>query len=342
MAHLVKRVKGMKVTWFIRDHDAASGRRPEKSTGTGDKRKAHAKLVQYEVRKLAGVRSAERAEKRGLRLTEFERIYSDYRMTAHKAVKTLGVDRYAFGYLLEIWGNMAIRLVTPWMVRDLRDNLMGRLRPASVNMILRAAKTAFFWAAEGSARRYLEANPFKQKGLMVPMGDTGAPLCLTEAERSALLTAVEGTDFGRMVKFLLLTGCRRNEALHLAWADLDLEHHQIVFWKTKTKRPRQIPISLELMQTVAELDRRQERPFPFKPEWVTRQFKRVARRAGMREEIHLHCLRHTAASDLVRAGVHPMQIQKFLGHSDLRVTAIYTHILPEDLREAAEQLTCCK
>jgi integrase/recombinase XerD len=50
--------------------------------------------------------------------------------------------------------------------------------------------------------------------------------------------------------------------------------------------------------------------------------------------------RHTAASDLVRAGVHPMQIQKLLGHSSLEIIQIYTHILPEDLRDAAEKLTC--
>ncbi|TKJ41162.1 hypothetical protein CEE37_05710 [candidate division LCP-89 bacterium B3_LCP] len=73
---------------------------------------------------------------------------------------------------------------------------------------------------------------------------------------------------------------------------------------------------------------------------MTRQFKRYLVKSGIEKDLHLHNLRHTAASDLVRNGVHLTKIQKFLGHSSVKVTEIYTHVLPEDLREVAEALTC--
>ncbi|MBU0519878.1 tyrosine-type recombinase/integrase [bacterium] len=56
--------------------------------------------------------------------------------------------------------------------------------------------------------------------------------------------------------------------------------------------------------------------------------------------MHLHCLRHTCASDLVRAGVHLSKVKQYLGHQNIQTTSIYTHVTTEDLREVSEVLTC--
>ena len=94
------------------------------------------------------------------------------------------------------------------------------------------------------------------------------------------------------------------------------------------------------MQIILQLDRSRSRPFDYGPDWVSRLFKRYLVKSGIQKDLHLHCLRHTAASDLVRQGVHLRKIQKFLGHSSLKMTEIYTHVLPEDLREVADALSC--
>jgi site-specific recombinase XerD len=53
----------------------------------------------------------------------------------------------------------------------------------------------------------------------------------------------------------------------------------------------------------------------------------------------VHALRHSFASRLARNGVGLAQAQRLLGHSDPKLTAsIYTHLEPEDLREAVEGL----
>ena len=43
---------------------------------------------------------------------------------------------------------------------------------------------------------------------------------------------------------------------------------------------------------------------------------------------------------MVRQGVHLVKIARLLGHTSTKTTEIYSHVLPEDLREAAEVLSC--
>jgi integrase/recombinase XerD len=94
------------------------------------------------------------------------------------------------------------------------------------------------------------------------------------------------------------------------------------------------------MQIILALDSSRAKSFNFSACWVAHLFKHYLRKVGITRDLQLHSLRHTEASDLVRAGVHLIQIQKFLGQSSVKVTEIYTHVLPEDLRDVAEALTC--
>jgi integrase len=55
--------------------------------------------------------------------------------------------------------------------------------------------------------------------------------------------------------------------------------------------------------------------------------------------VHLHTLRHSAASFLLAAGTHTKVVQEHLGHSSYAITAdIYSHVGPAQQREAADRL----
>lgn len=55
--------------------------------------------------------------------------------------------------------------------------------------------------------------------------------------------------------------------------------------------------------------------------------------------MRFHDLRHSAATILLVAGVHPKVVQERLGHSTITMTMdIYSHVLPSMQQEVAEKI----
>ena len=70
---------------------------------------------------------------------------------------------------------------------------------------------------------------------------------------------------------------------------------------------------------------------------VGRQFERAVKTAKI-VDFHFHDLRHSAATRMADAGADPFTLAAILGHSDIRMTARYTHATDEAKRRAVEKL----
>ena len=59
--------------------------------------------------------------------------------------------------------------------------------------------------------------------------------------------------------------------------------------------------------------------------------KNVAIKAGLEKNIHLHTLRHSFATDLLRNNINIVYAKELLGHASIQVTMTYAHVVNEDL-----------
>jgi len=195
---------------------------------------------------------------------------------------------------------------------------------------------------------------------------------LSPEEATRFLEAAQETDYYVYFATLLYTGLRRGELLALRWRNLDLAKATLTVVETayklgngdyiikepKTAQSRRSvilsPALVELFKAYwidQELLRIQLgvslnaddfvfiRPdgSPINPNAVTLAFRRIIQKAGLRN-LRIHDLRHTHATLMLKAGVHPKVVSERLGHASIGITLdIYSHVLPGIQEEAAEK-----
>jgi site-specific recombinase XerD len=164
---------------------------------------------------------------------------------------------------------------------------------------------------------------------------------LSESEEDRLLAAFEREDTRRFVEFLLDTGCRYSEPIRLEWDDIDHTRRRIMIWKSKTGRPRPIPLTdrayAALMWTKAQ---GWERPWSrivyrsFMTRWHVARVK-----AGLGPDVIPYVCRHTCCTRLVLGGLDPFRLKNWMGHADISTTDRYFQMNADDLQQGAAILS---
>jgi integrase len=194
---------------------------------------------------------------------------------------------------------------------------------------------------------------------------------LSQEEVSRFLDVARDTDYYVYFATLLYTGLRRGELLALRWRNLDLNRGKLSVVETayrlgsgeyrikepKTPQSRRtviLPSSLIELFKVYRFDQELLRiqlgislnaddfvfirpdGSPINPNAISLAFRRIIKRAGLRD-IRIHDLRHTHATLMLKAGIHPKVVSERLGHANIGITLdIYSHVLP-GLQEAAAE-----
>lgn len=170
---------------------------------------------------------------------------------------------------------------------------------------------------------------------------------LTRPEAQALLAAPDrSTALGRrdhlLLSLAIQTGLRVSELTALTWNDLALGVGAHVLCNGKGRKQRCTPLT-KSVAALADDWARETQPAPTDPVFVSRLGGRLGRHAVadllnkyattaattcptlVTKHISPHTLRHTAAMDLLQAGVDTSVIALWLGHANTRSTQPYLH-----------------
>ena len=243
----------------------------------------------------------------------------------------------------------------------LGDRAMGSLIPPDIARVVEAMRSRDY--AAGTINRVLvllrygytlalrwhidgvDSNPAKE--LKNLKEDNKIERYLTPEQTTRLLAAVRHSQnplLADIVAFLLFTGARKREALDAKWQDVDWRQKLWRIPKTKSGKVRHVPLSTGALRLLQDLQEKADpaiehifaNPRTGKPfvsifySWDT------ARKEAGLPELRIHDLRHSFASFLVNAGRSLYEVQKLLGHADIRTTSRYAHLSRERLREAVE------
>ena len=145
-----------------------------------------------------------------------------------------------------------------------------------------------------------------------------------------------------LISFLILTGCRKGEALNLKWDDVDLENGVIAIKGTKTKYDRYVPISDALRGVLRGINRNQDSLYVFERNGAKlsdfkKSFHTACRNAGLKD-LHIHDLRHVFASKMVMNGTSLYITGELLGHRTTQMTKRYSHLVPDTLKKAVNDV----
>lgn len=182
-----------------------------------------------------------------------------------------------------------------------------------------------------------------QAALAVQRRRSPLPRGLARAEIQAILNSCDRRSaLGRrdyaIVILLVRLGLRRAEVAALRLDDIDWRAGELVV-RGKRSRSDRLPLPPDVGRAIAAYLQRGRPPGPRRevfltgraplgpvaPGTVASTVRRACRRAGI-PEVGSHRLRHTAACDMVSAGVPLVQVAQVLRHHSLQTTALCARV----------------
>jgi integrase len=246
-------------------------------------------------------------------------------------------------------GGTKVADLTAAHVQSLYDEL--KAKGLSARSVQRAGVTLGKALSDAVANGFLKSNPVSL--VRKPRPEPKRVRALTAEEIRRLLSAAEGHRLRPLLVLALDSGARQGELFALRAGDIDLDSRKVLISRsleeiggihrekpTKTRKERSITISA----TTAASLRRLLADEPTEPNgpvfrndaggWLDKSnfhrnlWTRWLKAAGL-EGVRFHDLRHTCASQLLRAGIPIKTVSERLGHANVSTTLnVYAHTLP--------------
>lgn len=164
------------------------------------------------------------------------------------------------------------------------------------------------------------------------------PVVLSLGEMLQLIEATPNIKHKAILMLSYSAGLRRSEAQQILPTAIDSKRMMVHVVQGKGKKDRYTILSQKTLEML-RLHYKLHRPVHFlfeaqgkKGKYLSVQtlntiVKDCAAKAGINKRVSFHTLRHSFATHLLEQGVNIRLIQQFLGHTSLKTTAGYLHLV---------------
>ena len=358
-------IKKEKYYIVLNTYDAA-GNRKMKWVSTGLNVKGNKKRAEKMLREqLQKYEAQEKLVKTDMLFSDAVRAWLEASAIRVDAVTLQGYEAIAKVHVLPYFDGLQIKLTDvdrhvlqkyiDEKFRCGRKDGTGGLSPAS----LRLHKNVLYQTLkEAVINEMIPANPCEYVSL--PQALRYEPQFYTADQLNALLEAIKDEPLYPLVKVTAVYGLRRSEVLGLKWDSIDFDadiltvKHTVskvtkAVEKDKTKNAssrRSFPLLPDIKKLLLEIKKQEKdnrklfgREYresdyvfkwddgrPYSPDFVSYKFDWLLKHYGF-PHIRFHELRHSCASVLISMGFNLKDVQEWLGHSDIKMTAnIYSHL----------------
>ena len=155
-------------------------------------------------------------------------------------------------------------------------------------------------------------------------------------------TPCENEVLKRAFFFAILTGIRLCDIHELTWGEIQKTSTgwRVDFTQRKTHVVDYLPINEQAYSLCGEPGEHDQQIFAglTGSSWISRPLKKWIAASGIKKHITFHCSRHTFATLQLENGTDIFVVKGMLGHTNVKTTQIYAHIVDKSKRNAAEAL----
>lgn len=254
-------------------------------------------------------------------LTELLADYTTRHAETLRSASTARFHAWRIGRWLEGRRASDTRQVATAIIEDLQ----GAYAPATINRSLGTLKKALSDAWQRGQ------TPVDYSGLVRRLPENNQRTVYLSMEQVRALADAASDQVRTAIWVAMLTGCRRGEVCQIQREHIGADTLRIPAGNTKTLRYREVPIVPALRPWLDQL------PLGISFEGVKSGFRRAREKAGM-PHVHFHDLRHSCATVLLGLGVELHVVREILGHTSVKTTERYAHVMTGPQRQALEKL----
>jgi integrase len=148
-----------------------------------------------------------------------------------------------------------------------------------------------------------------------------------------------------IIPMLILTGARKREVLDAKWEDFNVEQRVWRIPLAKSGKARHVPMSDGVLSLLASVPMYDDctyvfaNPKTFLPYVSFFSAWNTVRKSVGLGDVRVHDLRHSFASFLVNSGRSLYEVQRILGHTQIKTTQRYAHLSQDSLLAAANEIS---